>query len=280
MTPGCFWRIGESVKVAVGAKSDVGLTRSHNEDSLCVEPQLGLFVVCDGLGAHNAGEVASHLASDVVRKYVGEQRQKGDPVLADGHDRRFSSSTNRLAAAIRLANETVYRAAMSRSDYKGMGTTIVAALLEGPVASIAHVGDSRAYLVREGALEKLTEDHSLVAEQVRQGLLTEEEAEHSPQQNIITRAIGTEATIEVTLNELMLIRGDCFLLCSDGLTKGVRAARILDAIQAAPDPQAAADKLVALANQAGGEDNTTVIVVMTDRQGKRPWQNSEGTKFL
>ena len=249
------------MKVAVGAKSDVGLKRSQNEDSLCVEPQLGLFVVCDGMGGHNAGEVASHLASDVVRTYVREQRQ-GDPALADGYDPRFSSSTNRLASAIRLANETVYRAAMNRPDYEGMGTTIVAALLEGPVVSIAHVGDSRAYLVREGALEKLTEDHSLVAEQVRRGLLTEEEAEYSPQQNIITRAIGMEATIEVTLNELTLIPGDCFLLCSDGLTKGVRAAQILEAIQAAPDPQAASDQLVDLANQAGGEDNTTVIVIM------------------
>jgi PPM family protein phosphatase len=267
MTRGGFWRIGESVKVAVGARSDVGLTRSHNEDSLCVEPDLGLFVVCDGLGGHNAGEVASHLTSDVVRKYVGEQRVQGDPALTDGYDPRFSSSTNRLAAAIRLANETVYRAAMSRSDYKGMGTTIVTALLEGPVVSIAHVGDSRAYLVREGALKKLTEDHSLVAEQVRQGLLTEEEAEHSPEQNRITRAIGTEATIEVTLNALTLIPGDSLLLCSDGLTKGVRAARILDAIQAAPDPQVASEQLVVLANQAGGEDNTTVIVIMTDPQG-------------
>jgi len=251
------------VKVAVGAKSDVGLKRPHNEDSLCVEPQLGLFVVCDGMGGHNAGEVASHLASDVVRTYVREQRKQGGPALADNYDPRFSSGTNRLAGAIRLANETVYRAAMNRSDYEGMGTTIVAALLEGPVVSIAHVGDSRAYLVREGALAKLTEDHSLVAEQVRRGLLTEEEAERSPQQNIITRAIGMEATIEVTLNELTLIPGDCFLLCSDGLTKGVKAAQILDAIRAAPDPQAASDQLVALANQAGGEDNTTVIVIMT-----------------
>ena len=251
------------MKVAVGAKSDVGLKRSHNEDSLCVEPQLGLFVVCDGMGGHNAGEVASYLASDVVRKYVREQRQQGDPALADGYDPRFASGTNRLASAIRVANETVHRAAMSRSDYEGMGTTIVAALLDGPVVSIAHVGDSRAYMVREGALAKLTEDHSLVAEQVRRGLLTEEEAEHSPQQNIITRAIGMEATIEVSLNELTLIPGDCLLLCSDGLTKGVRAAQILDAIQDGPDAQAASDQLVALANQAGGEDNTTVIVIMT-----------------
>ncbi len=257
-----FRRIGEPVKIAVGAKSDVGLKRAHNEDSLCVEPQLGVFVVCDGMGGHNAGEVASRLTSDVVQKHVREQRQRLKAVEA-GYDPRFSSATNLLASAIRLANETVYRAAMNRSDYEGMGTTIVAALLDGPVVSIAHVGDSRAYLVREGALAKLTEDHSLVAEQVRRGLLSEEEAEHSPQQNIITRAIGTEATVEVTLKELTLNPGDYLLLCSDGLTKGVSPARILDAIQAAPDPQTASDQLVALANQAGSEDNTTVIVIVT-----------------
>ena len=250
------------MKVAVGSKSDVGLKRPHNEDSLCVEPQLGLFVVCDGMGGHNAGEVASRLASDAVREYVREQRRQSDPGLTDGYDPRFSSSTNSLASAVRLANETVYRAARSRPDYGGMGTTIVAALLDGPVVSIAHVGDSRAYLVRKGTLAKLTEDHSLVAEQVRRGLLTEEEAEHSPQQNIITRAIGMGATIEVTLNELTLMPGDCFLLCSDGLTKGVRADQILNTIQTVPDPQAASDQLVVLANQAGGEDNTTVIVIM------------------
>ena len=221
------------MKVAVGAKSDVGLKRSHNEDSLCMDPQLGLFVVCDGMGGHNAGEVASRLASDVVRKYIRDQRQQGNPAQAGAYDPRFSSHTNWLASAIRLANETVHREATNRSDYEGMGTTIVAALLEGPVVSIAHVGDSRAYLVRGGAIEKLTEDHSLVAEQVRRGLLTEEEAEHSPLQNIITRAIGMEKAVDITLNELTLLPADCLLLCSDGLTKGVRAAQILDAIAAA-----------------------------------------------
>src|SRR5438132_620643 len=137
----------------------------------------------------------------------------------------------------------------------------------------SHNGDSRVYLVRGRDLRKLTEDHSLVAEQVRRGLLTEAEAEHSPQQNIITRAIGIEATIEVTLSESTLISGDCLLLCSDGLTRGVRPDKILDAIRAAPDPQTASDELVVLANQAGGEDNTTVIVIMTCQE---PGANAGG----
>ena len=255
--------MGKPVKIQVGSKSDVGRRRPHNEDSLCVEPQLGLFVVCDGMGGHNAGEVASRLASDGVREHIREGLQRAHLGLVGQQDARFSASTNRLASAVRFANDVVYRAANSRSDYEGMGTTMVAAFLDGAVVSIAHVGDSRVYLRRGGDLRKLTEDHSLVAEQVRRGLLTEEEAEHSPLQNIITRAIGMEATIEVTLSESTLIPGDCLLLCSDGLTRGVRPDKILDAIRAAPDPQTASNELVTLANQAGGEDNTTVIVIMT-----------------
>jgi serine/threonine protein phosphatase PrpC len=228
-----------------------------------VEPQLGLFVVCDGMGGHKAGEVASRLAADGVREHIREGLQRADLGLVGQHDPKFSASTNLLASAVRFANDVVCRAANSRSDYEGMGTTMVAAFLDGAVVSIAHVGDSRVYLRRGDDLRKLTEDHSLVVDQVRRGLLTEEEAEHSPLQNIITRAIGMEATIEVTLSESTLIPGDCLLLCSDGLTRGVRPDKILDAIRAAPDPQTASDELVALANQAGGEDNTTVIVIMT-----------------
>src|SRR5438105_7903503 len=126
-----------------------------------------------------------------------------------------------------------------------MGKTMVAAFLDGAIDSIAHVGDSRVYLVRAGNLKKLTEDHSLVAEQVQRGLLTEEEAEHSPQKNIITRAIGIEATIEPTLSELTLVPGDCLLPCSDCLTRGVRPEQILNTIRAARDPQSASDELVA-----------------------------------
>ena len=259
------------MRIQVGFKSDVGRRRSQNEDSLCVDRRLGLFVVCDGMGGHNAGEVASRLASDGVREHVREALQRADLPLRGQYDPRFSASTNRLASAIRFANEVVYRAASSRLDYEGMGTTMVAAFLDAAVVSIAHVGDSRVYLVRGGNLRKLTEDHSLVAEQIQRGLLTEEEAEHSPQQNIITRAIGIEATIEPTLSELTLVPGDCLLLCSDGLTRGVRPEQILDAIRAAPDPQIASDELVALANQAGGEDNTTVVVIMTHLGAGHEW---------
>ena len=254
------------MRIQVGSKSDIGRRRSQNEDSLCVDRRLGLFVVCDGMGGHNAGEVASRLASDAVREHVREALQRADLPFVGQYDPRFTESTNRLASAVRFANEVVYRAANSRPDYERMGTTIVAAFLDGAAASISHVGDSRVYLVRGGNLRKLTEDHSLVAEQMQRGLLTEEEAEHSPQKNIITRAIGIEATVEPTLSELTLIPGDCLLLCSDGLTRGVRPEQIRDAIRAAPAPQIASDTLVALANQAGGEDNTTVVVIMT-RQG-------------
>ena len=251
--------------IRVGAKTDVGLKRSHNEDTFCADPRLGLFVVCDGMGGCNAGEVASQLALEMIQKHIAEASENPDLPMVGPYDPRYSAGTNRLASAARLANETVYRSGQSWVDYEGMGTTVVSALLNEGVMSIAHVGDSRLYLVRGGDLIPVTRDHSLVAEQVRRGLLTEEEAERSAQRNIITRALGTSETVEVTLNEVNLIQGDALLLCSDGLTRGVTSSQILAAILAAPDPQTASQHLVALANKAGGEDNTTVIVIMIQK---------------
>src|SRR5712691_953996 len=208
------------MSIAVGAKTDVGLKRPHNEDDLCVDPEVGLYVVCDGLGGRNAGEVASRLADQAIRD-----------------------------------------AAKNQPDQEGMGTTVVSAMLNGQVLSVAHVGDSRMYLIRGDAIEPLTADHSLVAEQVRLGLLTEEEAERSPQQSIITRALGIDDAVDVELDEVPLAQGDALLLCSDGLTRGVKPAAILDVVRRERDPQAAAERLVKLANAAGGLDNTTVILV-------------------
>jgi protein phosphatase len=176
-------------------------------------------------------------------------------------DRQFSTQTNRLASAIRLANQAIRNAAKQTAEWEGMGTTVVSAALDGQVLSVAHVGDSRMYLIRGDTIQQLTADHSLVAEQVRRGLLTEEEAERSPQQNIITRALGVDDTVDVALDEVPLIREDRVLLCSDGLTRGVKPAEILEAIRREEEPQDASERLVELANAAGGLDNTTVILI-------------------
>lgn len=252
-----------------GAKTDVGLKRGHNEDTYCAVPELGLYLVCDGMGGRNAGEVASCLAVEVIQQHIRDARQDASLPMIGPTDAGFSLQTNRLASALRLANQVVHGAARNRSDHAGMGTTVVAALITGQMLSVAHIGDSRLYLIRGGGIQPLTEDHSLVAEQVRRGLLTEEEAERSPQKNIVTRALGIDETVEVTLDELPLEVNDALLLCSDGLTRGVKPDEILREVRHGATPQAAAERLVELANAAGGEDNTTVVLIALRENGLR-----------
>lgn len=249
------------MKVAFGAKTDVGLKRQQNEDSLCADPKLGLFVVCDGLGGRNAGEVASRLAVTVIQKHLREACEVRTLPMIGKYSDRFSPQTNRLASAVRLANQIVNGASASNGNLTGMGTTAVSALMNGKTLSLAHVGDSRIYLIRGEAIRQLTKDHTLVAEQVRQGVLTEEEAEVSSQKHIITRALGIEEDVEVDLDEVALRGGDVLILCSDGLTSSVQPREILKAVQSEEEPRAASERLVSMANAAGGLDNTTVIVV-------------------
>jgi len=244
-----------------GAKSDVGLKRARNEDCYCVEPTLGLSVVCDGMGGHHAGELASALAVETIRVYMVEADLNARAPMIDAYDAAFLPHTNRLAGALRAANRTIYREAQQRPECDRMGTTVVAALIHGRALSFAHVGDSRLYLIRSGAIHLLTADHSLVMEQVRDGLLTEEEAERSAQRHVVTRALGIEATVDVELGELPIMDGDLLVLCSDGLTRGVQSAKILQTVQASGDLQTASEELVASANTAGGEDNTTVVLI-------------------
>src|SRR6266849_1985184 len=247
--------------IAVGAKTDIGLKRSHNEDELCIDPDLRLYLVCDGMGGRNAGEVASRLAVETIQRHMREARLNENLPMIGAADRQFSTQTNRLASAIRLANQAIRNAAKQTAEQEGMGTTVVSAALNGQVLSVAHVGDSRLYLIRGDTIQQLTADHSLVAEQVRRGLLTEEEAERSPQKNIITRALGVDDTVDVALAEVPLIREDRVLLCSDGLTRGVKSAELLEVIRREEEPQDASERLVELANAAGGLDNTTVILI-------------------
>ena len=249
------------MEIAFGAKTDVGLKRSQNEDSLCADHELGLYVVCDGMWGQNAGEVASRLAVEVIQQHMWEARHNANLPLVGEYDHRFSPQTNRLASAIRLANQVVRDAAETQPGQEGMGTTVVSAVLTGQMLSVAHVGDSRMYLIRGDTIRPLTADHSLVVEQVRRGLLTEEEAERSPLKNIITRALGSDETVDVALDEVPLMPGDGLLLCSDGLTRGVKPAEILDTIRREKEPLAASERLVERANAAAGEDNTTVILI-------------------
>ncbi len=259
--------------IAFGAKTDVGLKREHNEDSLCADPKLGLFVVCDGMGGRSAGEVASTLAVDIIQKHLGDAQKSGSLPLIGTYNNKLSPQTNRLASAVRLANQVVNGASRAKPGQSGMGTTVVSALIDGPTLSVAHAGDSRMYMVRGEHMHALTVDHSLVAEQVRQGVLTEEQAEKSAQKNIVTRALGVEETLQVDLDEIELAKGDTILLCSDGLTKGVKPNEIMRVLQQEKEPQTACDRLIKMANAAGGDDNTTVIVIQIKKlSGPGLWQ--------
>ena len=225
------------------------------------DPPLGLYVVCDGMGGGNAGEIASTLAVEAIQAHLAEAAQHADLPLIGPWNATVSAPANRLASAIRAANEAVHRESWSRPDYAGMGTTVVAALLREEVLAIAHVGDSRLYLVRNGTIEVLTTDHSWVAEQILKGLITEEEAKRSPRRNIVTKALGIESSVDVELTEFPVKSGDMLLLCSDGLTRGVHPNDILHILSGSEDLPTMSDRLIVMANEAGGDDNTTVVIV-------------------
>ena len=225
------------------------------------DPSLGLYVVCDGMGGGNAGEIASALAVQAIQAHLAEAAQHPDLPLLGPCDTTVAEPANRLASAIRAANDLVHRESWSRPDYVGMGTTVVAALLHEDVLAIAHVGDSRLYLVRNGTIQALTRDHSWVADQILKGLITEEEAIVSTRRNIVTKALGVESSVDVELTEIPVKSGDMLLLCSDGLTRGVHPNDILQIFSGSEDLQTVSNRLIAMANEAGGDDNTTVVIV-------------------
>ena len=213
------------------------------------------------MGGGNAGEIASTLAIETIHAHLAEAAKNPDLPLIGPSDATVSAPANRLASAIRAANDVIHRESWSRPEYAGMGTTVVAALLREEVLAIAHVGDSRLYLIRNGLIQALTTDHSWVAGQILKGFMTEEEAERSPRRNIVTRALGVESSVDVELTEVPVRSGDMLLLCSDGLTRGVRPTDILHVLSGSEDLPTMSDRLIAMANAAGGDDNTTVVVV-------------------
>jgi protein phosphatase len=231
-------RLGQSA-----GRTDPGRVRRRNEDTFVLDPPL--FVVADGMGGAQAGEVASRLTAAAFREY---------------HDADDLPPGERLQAIIQEANRRVYERASAESDFSGMGTTVTAALLIGGRVILGHVGDSRAYRIRNGELEQLTEDHSLVGDLMRSGRLTQEEADAHPQRSVITRALGTDPEVDIDMVTADAAPGDRFLLCSDGLTTMVGDDDILGILAAAPTLDDAARELVRAANTGGGEDNVTVVL--------------------
>ncbi len=223
-------------------RTDVGRQRSANEDSLVVSPPL--FAVADGMGGAKAGEVASAVAVEAVES----AQESSEPAEAQ------------LAGIVREANRRIYDLAVADESRRGMGTTLTLAKVHGDDVSLAHVGDSRAYRLREGELKQVTRDHSLVAELERSGQITAEAAEHHPQRSIITRALGPEPDVEVDTYTLAGREGDVFLICSDGLTSMISDDEVGSILRSAGSLTDAADELIRAANQSGGKDNITVIL--------------------
>ncbi len=241
----------------------VGKQRQHNEDSFLVEDNAHLFLVADGMGGHAAGEIASRIAVDSISEFILHTKED-DGTWPHAYDEHFKRSTNRLMAAVRLANTRVLEAMRKDARLRGMGTTVVACLADETVMSVAHVGDSRAYLVRDGKLSRLTNDHSWVFEQVQAGMLTEAEAEKHPLRNVITRALGGALSVSPDAAEVESQPGDVYLLCSDGLTGMVPEDEILRLVTSnKEDLQKACEELIETANERGGLDNVTAILVKT-----------------
>lgn len=237
------------MQLLAAARSDVGRRRPANEDTYALAPELGLYLVADGMGGHRAGQVASGLAA---RAAVVALRAQRDGRRGPG---------DRLRACVEAANAEILSSSRAKPELAGMGTTIVALLADGARVALAHVGDSRAYLIRAGAARRLTDDHTVVGELVRRGEISEQAAARHPQRHVLLRALGVGRTVEPDLLELAPEAGDLFLLCSDGLTGHVEDDEIATLIGAAPDLDAACERLVDLANGRGGDDNITVVLL-------------------
>ena len=241
----------------------VGRQRQHNEDAFLVEDEARLFLVADGMGGHAAGEIASRIAVDSINEFIVHTKED-DGTWPHAYDEQFSRSTNRLMAAVRMANTRVLEAMRKDARLRGMGTTVVACLADDSKMSVAHVGDSRVYLIRDGQISRITNDHSWVFEQVQAGMLTEAEAEKHPLRNVITRALGGALQVTPDASEVESKTGDVFLLCSDGLTGMVAESDILKLVTATDgDLEKACQQLIDAANERGGLDNVTAVLVKT-----------------
>jgi PPM family protein phosphatase len=243
--------------------TDVGRKRAHNEDSLSINDNLRLYLVADGMGGHNAGEVASSTAVDTVGKFVARCSEDKDFTWPFGVNSNLTEDANILLTAIRIANRNVCLRAGERYEYSGMGTTIVGVYIENDnIGHITHVGDSRAYLIRNGAIKQLTSDHSWVNEQVQKKILTEEDARNHRWKNVITRALGNKLNVEIDMQSIKIINGDQILLCTDGLTGMLEDHEIFRIVnESGGRIDLACKNLIKSANDMGGLDNITAIVI-------------------
>jgi serine/threonine protein phosphatase PrpC len=253
------------MRVSSAAATDTGLRRSINEDNLSVRADLGLYVVADGMGGHAAGEVASEAAVDGIVAFVeATVKMSPDQTWPIPFNPEHSVNANRLLAGFRMGNRRLASQMASSSELKGMATTAVALLATDGLATLAHVGDSRAYRLRGGELERLTRDHSWVEEQIWSGALSESAARQHPWRNIVTRAISGTEDLEVDVQEVPLEAGDRLLLCSDGVFTVLSDEQIGEVVRRDADLDDICQALIDGANDGGGPDNVTAVMLQVD----------------
>ena len=233
------------MNLASFGKTHVGMKRSHNEDAFYRNDDIGLYIVADGMGGHKAGEIASNMAVDSIKNFILNQKKVAEQALVD---------------AIYVANNLIFKSAAANAQYNGMGTTIVSMAFNSNGAMLCHVGDSRAYVLTRGRLERLTEDHTYVNEQFKTGLITEKQMETHSMRNVLTRSLGFSEQIKVASQKLNIHAGDRYLLCSDGLSHMV-GDNVIAEIGSIPDAVHAVSTLIEVANTNGGDDNITVIII-------------------
>ena len=279
------------VRVSVFGKTDLGLTRDHNEDTFLVAdlsagnaslqpdvrnhevgPRGSLFMVADGMGGAAAGELASAMAAEVIHAHLSSTWTQDEEVSAP----RFAY---RMKEAVELANQRIYLYAREHPDVRGMGTTVTAAGVFGDCLYLTQIGDSRGYLIRNGEAFQLTRDQSLTQRLVDAGELTEEEAEHSERRNIILQALGPDPRVKVDLSHQQLRRGDTLILCSDGLSGLVRREEFAHVVESSPDLPTLCSALIDLANERGGPDNVTVVAVRFDGDGLVTAEAGDGAGY-
>ena len=255
-------RVPVRLKAASAGLTDVGRKRDHNEDSFLIDDELQLYVVADGMGGHAGGGTASRIAVETIDKKLRDLRTV-EPLTSGRTNLQDSPVPETIRTAVEQACLAIFAKAQEDPELAGMGTTVISLILDDAHAFFAHVGDSRAYLVRGDLIQQISEDHSLVNEQIKAGMITPEEARHSRYRNIITRSVGFEEDVQVDVMGLLAEVGDTFILCSDGLANMLEDTEILEIVRSLPLAEIPG-KLIELANERGGDDNITVVAVRVE----------------
>jgi protein phosphatase len=252
--------VNRPLRIEVAGQTDVGRKRNHNEDNFAIMAEYGLYVVADGMGGHSSGEVASKMAVDTLQEFFAATADDPERTWPYKMDRARGYEENRLITGIKLCNLRIYEQAQRNAKQRGMGTTLAALFAVEDGVYIAHVGDSRVYRIRDGAIDQLTEDHSLLNDYKKMKRLTEEEIANFPHKNVIVRALGMKDNVKVDTRFEAPRAGDCVVLCSDGLCGPITDEKILSIVTSSPDLPQATHRLIDAANENGGPDNITCVV--------------------